>query len=59
VRWVAITIEPALTPNIRSNLSGPSNNIASMTPAVKAHLRLPPSRMRVSYVCKEFIGLFL
>ena len=44
---------PALTPKIRSKLSGPSNMNASMTPAVKAHRRLPPSRMSVSYGLRE------
>ncbi len=39
----------ALTPNTRSNFKGPSKSKASMTPAVKAQRRLPPSRMRVSY----------
>ena len=46
-------MDPVLTPSMRSNFNGPKSKKASITPAVNAHRRLPPSRMRVSYVFKE------
>jgi len=50
---VAITIDPALTPKMLSNDTGPNSISASMTPAEKAQRKLPPSRMRVSKVKDE------
>ena len=52
-------MDPALIPKMRSNFKGPSRSKASITPAVNAHRRLPPSRMRVSYVFKGIIGLYM
>lgn len=43
-----MTIEPALTPTIRLNEIGPRSMNASITPAVNAQRKLPPSRIKVS-----------
>ena len=43
-----MTIEPALTPKMRSKETGPNSISASITPAENAHRKLPPSKMRVS-----------
>ena len=42
-------MDPALAPMVVSKDMGPSNIKASITPALKAHRKLPPSKIKVSY----------
>ena len=49
-------MDPALAPMTLSKDMGPSNISASITPALKAHRKLPPSKINVSYSVRSGIS---